>query len=69
MGKGGGGVDIGECSLTVNGLMTQWLNHLSEYGGTYHFVAKCLGITRISILISSPCKALYTDAIALEVGK
>ena len=32
MGKGGG-VDIEEYGLTVNGLMAQWLNHLSEYGG------------------------------------
>ena len=32
MGKGGG-VDIEECGLTVNSLMAQWLNHLSEYGG------------------------------------
>ena len=31
--KGKGGVDIGECSLTFNGLMAQQLNHLGEYGG------------------------------------
>ena len=29
----GGGVDIEECGLTVNGPMVQWLNHLGEYGG------------------------------------
>ena len=29
----GEGVDIEECGLTVNSLMVQWLNHLSEYGG------------------------------------
>ena len=29
----GGGVDIEECSLTVNSLMVQWLNHLGEYEG------------------------------------
>ena len=65
----GEGVDIGECGLTVNGPIVWQLNHLSEYGGTYHFVAKCLGITRISILMSLLCKALYTNTIVLEVGR
>ena len=31
--EGEGGVDIGECGLTVKGLMVQRLNHLGEYGG------------------------------------